>query len=285
MAFIEIKDLKFSYPSDDGEPITVINGIDLNIEKGEFVAVLGRNGSGKSTLAKLMNFVLEAESGSVTVDGICLSPDMTDDELLTVRKKVGMVFQNPDNQLVATVVEEDIAFGPENLGVPSAEIRQRVDDALEIVGMTKYARHSPSRLSGGQKQRIAIAGILAMMPECIIFDESTAMLDPIGRDEVMETICRLNKEHGMTVIMITHNMDEAVIADRVVVIENGSIKKQGSPREVFSDVPGMLGMGLAVPQVSELCYRLKEAGIELPDGVLTEEEAFKLITQKLGVNK
>ena len=284
MAFIEIKDLKFSYPSDDGKPINVINGIDLNIEKGEFVAVLGRNGSGKSTLAKLMNFVLESGSGSVTVDGIRLCPEMTDDELLTVRKKVGMVFQNPDNQLVATVVEEDIAFGPENLGIPSAEIRQRVDKALEIVGMTEYAKHSPSRLSGGQKQRIAIAGILAMMPECIIFDESTAMLDPAGRDEVMDTICRLNRERGITVVMITHNMDEAVIADRVIVIEKGMIKKQGSPREVFADVPGMLGMGLAVPQVSELCYRLKEAGIELPDGVLTEEEAFELIAQKLGVN-
>lgn len=284
MAFIEIKDLKFSYPSDDGEPITVIDGMDLNIEKGEFVAVLGRNGSGKSTLAKLMNFVLEAESGSVTVDGIRLAPDMSDDDLLAVRKKVGMVFQNPDNQLVATVVEEDIAFGPENIGVPPAEIRERVDKALETVGMSEYARHSPSRLSGGQKQRIAIAGVLAMMPECIIFDESTAMLDPSGRDEVMDTICRLNRERGMTVIMITHNMDEAVIADRVIVMEKGRIKKQGSPKEVFSDVPGMLGRGLAVPQVSELCYRLKKAGIDLPGGVLTEEEALELITAKLGIN-
>ncbi len=273
MSFIEIKDLKFSYLDEDEKSATVINGINLNIEKGEFLAILGRNGSGKSTLAKLMNMILEPESGEITVDGIKLSPNMSDKDILEVRKNVGMVFQNPDNQLVATVVEEDIAFGPENLGIESSEIRRRVDNALETVGMKEYAKHAPSRLSGGQKQRIAIAGVLAMMPRCIIFDEATAMLDPAGRDEVMRTICKLNKERQITIVHITHDMSEAVLADRVVVMDRGEIVMQGRPCEIFSQVEKMFEIGLAVPQVTELCHILKTHGVELPDGIITEDEA------------
>ena len=273
MSFIEIKDLKFSYLDEDEKSATVINGINLNIEKGEFLAILGRNGSGKSTLAKLMNMILEPESGEITVDGIKLSPNMSDKDILEVRKNVGMVFQNPDNQLVATVVEEDIAFGPENLGIESSEIRRRVDNALETVVMKEYAKHAPSRLSGGQKQRIAIAGVLAMMPRCIIFDEATAMLDPAGRDEVMRTICKLNKERQITIVHITHDMSEAVLADRVVVMDRGEIVMQGRPCEIFSQVEKMFEIGLAVPQVTELCHILKTHGVELPDGIITEDEA------------
>ncbi len=281
MAFIEIKGLKFSYLDEDGQKNTVLKGIDLDIEKGEFVAVLGRNGSGKSTLAKLLDLILEKEEGSIVVDGIQLSGDISDGQLLTHRKNVGMVFQNPDNQLVATVVEEDIAFGPENLGLESLEIRLRVDSALESVGMTQYAKHAPSKLSGGQKQRIAIAGVLAMMPRCIIFDEATAMLDPAGRDEVMSTICTLNKEFGITVIHITHNMSEAVLADRVVVIDNGEIAMEGSPEDVFSRVEELFTLGLAVPQVTELCHVLKKSGIALPEGVITEERALEVLSNLL----
>lgn len=277
MSFIEIKDLKFSYLDEDEKSATVINGINLNIEKGEFLAILGRNGSGKSTLAKLMNMILEPESGEITVDGIKLSPNMSDKDILEVRKNVGMVFQNPDNQLVATVVEEDIAFGPENLGIESSEIRRRVDNALETVGMKEYAKHAPSRLSGGQKQRIAIAGVLAMMPRCIIFDEATAMLDPAGRDEVMRTICKLNKERQITIVHITHDMSEAVLADRVVVMDRGEIVMQGRPCEIFSQVEKMFEIGLAVPQVTELCHILKTHGVELPDGIITEDEAAAAI--------
>lgn len=285
MSFIEIKDLKFSYTDEDDKPAAVIKGIDLSIEKGEFVAVLGRNGSGKSTLAKLLNMILEPESGEITVDGIKLSPNMSDEDVLAVRKNVGMVFQNPDNQLVATVVEEDIAFGPENLGVESAEIRVRVDSALERVGMKEYARHAPSRLSGGQKQRIAIAGVLAMMPRCIIFDEATAMLDPAGRDEVMKTICSLNREQGITIVHITHNMDEAVLADRVVVIDKGEIIMQGKPADVFSDVEKMFEIGLAVPQVTELCHILRKQGVDIPEGIITEEDAARAILSAAGISK
>ena len=281
MAFIEIKDLTFSYTDDDGNKNTVLEGINLSVEKGEFVAVLGRNGSGKSTLAKLINMILESESGSIVVDGVTLNPDMSDEDVMKVRRSVGMVFQNPDNQLVATVVEEDIAFGPENLGIDPEEIRLRVDSALETVGMSAYAKHAPSRLSGGQKQRIAIAGILAMMPGCIVFDEATAMLDPAGREEVMSTVCRLNREFGITVIHITHNMDEAVLAHRVVVIDKGRIRLDGTPREVFSKVDELFGMGLATPQVTELCHLLKKEGIELPDGIITEEEALEAICDAL----
>ncbi len=259
----------------------MLKGINLSIEKGSFVAILGRNGSGKSTLAKLLNLILEPTSGQITVGGHPFSHEMTDEEILEVRKSVGMVFQNPDNQLVATVVEEDVAFGPENLGVPTAEIRQRVDEALETVGMTEYARHAPHKLSGGQKQRIAIAGILAMMPDCIIFDESTAMLDPQGRAEVMKTIEMLNRERGITVLTITHNMEEAVLADRVLILDQGQIVMDGSPKEVFSRVDELQGLGLAVPQVTELFELLKQDGIALPDGVLDEERAVEILEKYL----
>jgi len=284
MAFIEIKGLTFSYTDDDGNKSTVIDGIDLKVEKGEFLAVLGRNGSGKSTLAKLINMILESDSGSIKIDGVTLSPDMSEEEMMSVRKNVGMVFQNPDNQLVATVVEEDIAFGPENLGLDPEEIRLRVDSALETVGMSEYAKHAPARLSGGQKQRIAIAGILAMMPRCIIFDEATAMLDPAGRDEVMSTICKLNKEFGITVIHITHNMNEVSLADRVVVIDKGRIIKEGTPRQVFSDAKGMFDIGLAVPQVTELCHLLASKGVNIPTDVITEEEALDVLCSLMSDN-
>jgi len=282
MSFIEIKNLSFGYPGGDGGKIPVINGLDLNIEKGEFLVILGRNGSGKSTLAKLINYVLEPDGGSVKVGGIELTPEVSDDDLLEVRRKVGMVFQNPDNQLIATVVEEDVAFGPENLGVPSAEIRERVDKALSTVGMSEYVKHAPSRLSGGQKQRIAIAGILAMRPECIILDEATAMLDPAGRDEVMNTVQRLNREQGITIIHITHDMSEAVGADRVIVISDGAITVDGTPSEVFSKVDEMNAAGLAVPEIAEICFRLKKAGIDLPDGILTEDRAVTAIAEAYG---
>ncbi|MBR5515968.1 MAG: energy-coupling factor transporter ATPase [Clostridia bacterium] len=280
--FIEIKNLSFSYPGDSQNPcVPVLHDINLEIDKGEFVAILGRNGSGKSTLAKLLNLILVPSSGTVSVGGKLLSSDMSEEEIIEVRKCIGMVFQNPDNQLVATVVEEDIAFGPENLGVEPEEIRRRVDQALEIVGMTEFAKHSPHQLSGGQKQRIAIAGIIAIMPECIVFDESTAMLDPHGRKEVMRTIETLNREKGITVITITHNMEEAVCADKVVVIDHGTIVKQGSPKEVFSRPEELWGLGLSVPQVTELFDMLRCLGAELPEGVISEEEGAQLLFELL----
>ncbi|MBE6687027.1 MAG: energy-coupling factor transporter ATPase [Ruminococcaceae bacterium] len=280
--FIEIKNLNFSYPGDQADPsVQVLHDISLEIKKGEFVAVLGRNGSGKSTLAKLLNLILIPTSGSVSVGGKQLSADMSEEEITEIRKLIGMVFQNPDNQLVATVVEEDIAFGPENLGVAPEEIRRRVDEALEIVGMTEFAKHSPHQLSGGQKQRIAIAGMIAIMPECIVFDESTAMLDPKGRKEVMRTIETLNREKGITVITITHNMEEAVSADKVVVIDRGRIVQQGSPKEVFSRPEQLWGLGLSVPQVTELFDMLRCLGAELPEGVISEEQGAKLLFELL----
>lgn len=281
MPYIEIKDLYFHYTDENDMPIPVLEGINLSIEKGSFVAILGRNGSGKSTLAKLLNLILEPSSGSITIGGRPITSDMTDEEILAVRKSVGMVFQNPDNQLVATVVEEDVAFGPENLGLPSDEIRHRVDDALTAVGMTEYARHAPHKLSGGQKQRVAIAGILAMMPECILFDESTAMLDPMGRAEVMRTIEMLNREKGITVLTITHNMEEAVLADRVLVLDRGKIVLDGTPKEIFSRVEDLHALGLAVPQVTELFYSLRKSGVRLPDGILEEESAAEIICKIL----
>ena len=279
--FIEIKNLNFSYEGDEGERVQVLHDINLDIAKGEFVTVLGRNGSGKSTLAKVINMILTPDSGDVIIDGKNIAVELSDEELMAVRRRVGMVFQNPDNQLVATIVEEDIAFGPENLGVPSAEIRQRVDYALEVVGMTEFARNSPHQLSGGQKQRIAIAGIIAMMPECIIFDESTAMLDPKGRQEVMDTIEKLNREKGITVIAITHNMEEAVRGDRIVVVDNGRIVKQGTPEEVFAKPYELWGLGLAVPQVTELFDMLRCLGADLPESVITEKEGAEALAQLL----
>ncbi len=278
---IEAKNLNFSYKGEGGQSYPVIRDVSLSIERGSFVAILGHNGSGKSTLAKLLNLVLTPDSGSLCIDGAeTMREDLTDDDVYALRRKIGMVFQNPDNQLVATIVEEDIAFGPENLGIPPKEIRQRVDDALQAVNMTEFARHSPSQLSGGQKQRVAIAGIIAMLPDCIIFDESTAMLDPAGRAEVMETIERLNKEKGITILLITHYMDEAVKADRVVVMNQGEIYLDDTPRSVFSQVEKLKAVGLDVPQVTDLCYRLAhDAGYQIPTDLLHSDEAVEAIMQ------
>ena len=265
--FIKIEDLNFSYTDEEGNEARVLKGFNLEIERGSLVAVLGHNGSGKSTLAKLLNMILLPQSGRIIVDGLEItSPDLTEDQLFENRRNVGMVFQNPDNQLVATIVEEDIAFGPENLGIEPKEIRRRVNDALAAVGMTEFARHSPHQLSGGQKQRIAIAGIIAMLPKCIIFDESTAMLDPRGRAEVMQTILRLNREMGITVLHITHFMNEAAMCDRVVVINDGEIALDGKPQEVFCHVAELQEIGLDVPQTAELMYELNLSGVRDSDG-------------------
>ncbi len=281
--FISVKNLSFTYDEEEtANKHYVLKDFSLAIEAGSFVCVLGHNGSGKSTFAKLLNMILVPDSGSIVIDGTDITrPDMTEDEVFEVRRNIGMVFQNPDNQLVATIVEEDVAFGPENLGVPPEEIRRRVDEALATVGMTEYARHAPHQLSGGQKQRIAIAGIIAMLPRCILFDESTAMLDPQGRKEVMNTIKMLNREKGITVLHITHNMDEAIDADRVVVINEGELYLDGTPRQVFSQVEKLRTAGLDVPQVTELFHDLSEAGITLPADILEEEEGAKLLASIL----
>ena len=269
---IRAENLSFSYESEE-EKIPVIENLNLEIEKGSFVAVLGHNGSGKSTLAKLINLILTPTAGSLYLFGKKVDvKEMSEDELYALRQRIGMVFQNPDNQLVATIVEEDIAFGPENLGIPPAEIRKRVDDALEIVGMSAFARHSPHQLSGGQKQRVAIAGIIALRPDVIIFDEATAMLDPRGRADVLSTIERLNHDFGTTVIHITHYMEEAIRADRVIVIDDGKIRLDGTPREVFSEVEAVKSAGLDVPQVTELMLAVKNDGFDVPTDVLTFTE-------------
>ena len=280
--FIETRGLTFAYvdAADSAEGVVhpALRGVDLAIREGEYVSVLGHNGSGKSTLAKLLSMILIPTSGDIYIDGECVSrDDITDDEIYEVRKKIGMVFQNPDNQLVATVVEEDVAFGPENLGVPREEMIARVADALEMVGMSEYAHHAPHKLSGGQKQRVAIAGIIAMMPKCIIFDESTAMLDPIGRRDVIEIMERLNREKGITVINITHYMDEAARADRVVVVNDGIVVMDGEPHEVFSRVADLHLMGLEAPQGAELVGALRDEGIDIPGSPLTMEECIESI--------
>ena len=276
---IEARNLCFSYKNEDGNPLPVIKNITFSIERGSFVCILGHNGSGKSTLAKLLNLVLTPDSGALSVGGIDVMRDnLTEEDIYNLRRRIGMVFQNPDNQLVATIVEEDIAFGPENLGIEPEEIRRRVDDALAAVNMTEFAHHSPSQLSGGQKQRIAIAGIIAMLPDCIIFDESTAMLDPIGRAEVMDTIEYLNRERGITVLHITHYMDDAVRADRVMVVDHGEIYLDGTPEEVFSHVNELKEAGLDVPQVTALVHKLKtEAGFDLPDTILHSADAVEAL--------
>lgn len=280
--FIHAKDLWCSYDDNDGGKQRVLRGVTLDINRGEYVAILGHNGSGKSTFAKLLNMILEPDAGELVVAGKDLSsPDLTDDDVYELRREVGMVFQNPDNQLVATIVEEDVAFGPENLGVPPKEIRARVDEALAIVGMSDYARHEPHRLSGGQKQRVAIAGVLAMHPSCMILDESTAMLDPKGRREVIETVERLNREQGMTVITITHHMNEAARADRVIVIDEGKILLDGTPREVFANARCLTEAGLDVPQCTALANLLAEAGISLGETPVTEEECADAICRLL----
>lgn len=285
MAYIDIKNLSYSYKEDDGSPVKVLKNIDLQIEKGQYVAILGHNGSGKSTLAKLLNMVIDDYDfleGSIVIDGVDITrEDITEDDIFELRKKVGMVFQNPDNQLVATIVEEDVAFGPENLGLPREELRRRVDYALETVGMTKFAHHEPHRLSGGQKQRVAIAGIIAMMPECMIFDESTAMLDPVGRREVISTIEKLNREKEITVITITHYMDEAARADRVIVINDGEISLDGSPEEVFMQKEKVKAAGLDLPQCADICVRLAERGVKIDGDFSTMSGAVDAIERAL----
>ncbi len=277
-AFIKTENLCYSYEEDDGARVEVLKDVNLEIKKGEYVAILGHNGSGKSTLAKLLNMILIPDSGKIYIDGKDITEEnMTDDDIFDIRRKIGMVFQNPDNQLVATIVEEDVAFGPENLGIPPAEIRERVDKALEAVGMTEYAHHEPHRLSGGQKQRVAIAGIIAMMPECMIFDESTAMLDPVGRREVMETVDMLHREKGITVITITHHMNEAVKADRVIVLNDGEIYMDGTPLEVFSEVEKIEAAGLEVPQCTALIAALRKQGIELSGDSTTPASCADLL--------
>lgn len=282
MNLIEFKNVDFAYSvyddTDDSaqsSKVDVLENLNLNIEKGSFVAILGHNGSGKSTIAKLSNGILFADKGEVYVDGMLLKDD---DSVFDVRKNVGMVFQNPDNQIVSSIVEEDVAFGVENLGVAPEECRKRVDDALKTVGMYDYRFKSPSKLSGGQKQRVAVAGIIAMKPQCIVLDEPTAMLDPSGRREVMETIKKLNKEEGMTIVLITHYMDEAVQADRVVVIDNGRIRLDDTPEKVFSQIELMKSLGLDVPQSTELVYKLGLAGSKT---VLNADSCVELIKSKL----
>jgi len=267
---IKTENLEFSYTSvDDSEPTRVIKNLTLEIEAGTFVAVLGHNGSGKTTLAKHFNAILLPSGGHVYIDNM----DTTNDELIIeIRRCVGMVFQNPDNQIVATVVEEDVAFAPENLGYPSDEIRQRVDEALKIVGMYEYREHAPHLLSGGQKQRIAIAGVLAMRPKCIVFDEPTAMLDPRGRERIIEIMRDLRDNHGVTIVLITHHMDEAIDADRLIVMSDGEILMDGTPREVFRDIDTLRGTGLDIPETAQLLHELRDEGFDLPMDALSVEE-------------
>lgn len=280
--FLKVEDVCFSYENDNGEEVPVLNNVSFEIRRGEFTVILGHNGSGKSTLAKLLNLILTPKSGKIFIDGTEITADnLTDDEVYSIRQRIGMVFQNPDNQLVSSIVEEDVAFGPENLGVAPKEIVERVSSALEDVGMTAFARHSPSQLSGGQKQRVAIAGIIAMLPDCIVFDEATSMLDPSGRKDVMRTIKKLNKEKGITIIHITHNMNEAVDADRVIVINDGSVSMNDTPKKVFSDVAELHRIGLDVPQVTEMIYELRNRGFKLPEDIIDIDEGAELFASVL----
>lgn len=276
-ALIKFVDVSFSYSSDSEHGLEALTGINLEIDDGEFVAVLGHNGSGKSTLAKHINALLVPTSGKVFVAGI----DTQDaDRLWEIRQNVGMVFQNPDNQLVATTVEEDVAFGPENIGIPTPEIHRRVDEALKVVGMSEFRLHSPHQLSGGQKQRVAIAGMIAMRPRCIVLDEPTAMLDPVGRREVMQTVIKLNREEKITIVLITHAMEEAILADRVIVMEEGRIVLTGTPREVFSQVETLTRLRLDVPEITSLANRLRQRGFDrIPNNILTIEEMVNVICQ------
>lgn len=267
---IECKNVTYKYENSDKDDIKLaLDDVNLQVKKGEFLVILGRNGSGKSTIAKHMNALLIPSSGKVYVSGLDTSDEKN---IWDIRNKTGMVFQNPDNQIVATIVEEDVAFGPENLGIESSEIRKRVDDCLKKVNMYDYRRHAPHLLSGGQKQRVAIAGVLAMMPECIVFDESTAMLDPSGRREVINTIKEINSKYNITVVLITHYMEEAVEADRIIVMDNGKIITEGVPRDVFSNVEKMKNIGLDVPQMTELSHELCKNGVNIRDNILTIDE-------------
>ena len=274
---ITLEHVTFQYNKEEGTPVQVLKDISLDIQAGSFVAVLGHNGCGKSTLAKHMNAILLPSGGTVYVNG-------SDEQWMEVRRTVGMVFQNPDNQIVSNVVEEDVAFAPENLGVPSEEIRCRVDKALKIVGMSAYSTHAPHLLSGGQKQRVAIAGIIAMEPKCIVLDEPTAMLDPIGRQEVLETIVKLNREQGTTVVLITHHMDEAAQADRLIVMNDGSVIADGHPKTVFQQVEELKGVGLTVPDTIALLYQLRQAGVDVPLDALSVEECAAAIAQVIRPN-
>ena len=277
---IETKELKYTYPGDEEtKSVVALDGVTLQIERGSFVVVLGHNGSGKSTLAKTFNAVLLPAGGAVYVDGM----DTKDEKLLLeIRRRIGMVFQNPDNQIVANVVEEDVAFAPENLGVPTEEIRRRVDDALEAVGMTEFTLHAPHLLSGGQKQRIAIAGVLAMLPECIVLDEATAMLDPRGRREVLNVIEGLHREKDVTVVLITHHMNEAEHADRVIVMNDGTVAMDGTPREVFSRADELKSLGLTVPDTISLLRELRDGGLDVPVDAVTVEDCADAIMEAIG---
>jgi len=280
MSFISIQDVFFSYEqAEDGKPVqNAVDGVSLNVEKGEFLAIIGHNGCGKSTLAKHLNAMLLPDSGKVLIDGDDTS---LEEKTFDIREKVGLVLQNPDNQLVASIVEEDVAFGPENLGVEPAEIRRRVDEALKAVDMYEYRTHAPFKLSGGQKQRVAIAGILAIQPQCIVLDEPTAMLDPNGREEVISTLLKLNREKKMTVVLITHYMDEAVLADRVVVMDGGKVLTQGTPEEVFSQVELLKKHRLDVPQSAELAYRLKGCGLKIDNIPLTQADCVAMLREAM----
>ncbi|MBQ7017271.1 MAG: energy-coupling factor transporter ATPase [Firmicutes bacterium] len=273
--------LEFTYTieEEDGtvaEAMYALKGVDISVQKGEFVVILGHNGSGKSTFARHINALLEPSGGTLWIQGMNTKEE---DKVWLIRQKAGMIFQNPDNQMIASVVEEDVAFGPENLGMQPERIRASVKEALEAVGMVEYRKSAPTRLSGGQKQRIAIAGVLAMKPECIVLDEPTAMLDPKGRREVMKTLWKLNKEDKMTVIHITHYMEEAVNADRIIVMENGKVALEGTPREVFAEVEMLKNIGLDVPQMTELSYRLRKNGLDVPADILTTEEMVEALCQ------
>jgi len=284
---IETENLGFIY--EDGREVAAntppaLDGVSVSINKGEYLAVLGHNGSGKSTFAKLLNMILTPTNGRIVIGGRDITAEnFSDDDVFEVRSGIGMVFQNPDNQLVATVVEEDVAFGPENLGIPREEIRTRVDEALMRVGMTEYARHAPHKLSGGQKQRVAIAGIIAMKPDIIIFDEPTAMLDPIGRRDVLSIMESLNRNEGITVINITHYMEEAARADRVIVINDGKLVADGSAKEIFSRVEFLHSIGLESPQGTELIHELRAAGYDLPSDAISEDECFDALLSLFSV--
>lgn len=273
---ITIENLKHYYTDADGQEVKALDGVSLKIEQGEFIAIIGANGSGKSTLARHLNALLLPTDGRVTVDGM---DTVDENKVWNIRQKVGMVFQNPDNQIVAAIVEEDVAFGPENIGVPASQIRTRVDKALAAVGMTEYARHAPHLLSGGQKQRVAIAGIMALEPECIVLDEPTAMLDPQGRREIVDTVCKLNKEKNITIVYITHYMTEALAADRVVVMDKGNICFSGTPCEVFSRVDELEKLGLEAPLAAKVASELRKSGVKLPENIITDEELAQALCQ------
>lgn len=280
--FIKFDNVSFAYDAEEEQPIRAVNDFSLAVPEGQFMAILGHNGCGKSTVAKLVNGILVPTKGKVTVAGMDTADE---DKTVDIRRNVGMVFQNPDNQIVATIVEDDVAFGPENLGVEPSEIRKAVDAALKAVGMYEFRKREPHRLSGGQKQRVAIAGVIAMNTKCIVMDEPTAMLDPQGRKEVIDTVMKLNKEFGITVILITHFMDEAVKADRVVVMDDGCIALDSTPKQVFRNVEKIKALGLDVPQATELVYRLRKMGMKLPDDILDENECAEAVLKLLEVKK